>query len=808
MKATLVRRFTKIEVVYHAIQLILYLILFVSGGALLLQRIFETEKIDFTTLSNIHRLTGIVLIAFILQTILISIFATSFTPLWKTLLDAFKWKPKDLVWLVNIGLHTFVPKVTIPPSDRFNPGQKLHLLVIFLVLIGFSSTGLVIILIPGAIGVWIAHVVCFVPALLFLGLHLFLSLVNPPTSKALKGMITGYVPLDYAREHHSLWQNGEDPDIHANHVSLSAIILTTFGVVAVLFSGVWYIGFGQVKSQVVKVAGNNGREVILPGKLVSGHAEEPKAKHCTACHNFLNSPPSDKCLKCHEEIQTVMDNRQGYHGNLNGKCRTCHSEHKGLAANIFSLDPKAFNHENSRYSLLGKHQDLDCVKCHSVPDKKTKQVKTKYIGLEFETCIQCHENPHPNIKDKNDCLSCHTMRGWSKDKLVFDHNQDSQYKLEGKHIEVSCKKCHPSSSKEKGATMVKLINIGSECGDCHDDIHKRQFKKKCKSCHMEDGWKAPWLAEFHGADSAYPLRGAHGKVKCSDCHKLPDKDAKLANAKFSGLSHECSSCHDDPHEGQFKKKCQSCHLEDSWKGPWLVEFHGVNSSYPLKGAHNKVKCVDCHKLPGKDAKLANAKFSGLSHKCSSCHDDPHKGQITHSCEICHQAQGWKERDLLFVHNQHSSYKLDNLHAVISCSLCHLPDEAKVIQYRPLPLKCDQCHTDIVDFINGKSTIGNAAADPHAGRVTCIDCHSVDLAKQQQYQYARKCVSCHNLRYYDLYFDWEKSIGQGIEIALKIINPLNNNHNSEKEILANKIKIIRKIGFHNIQMSKKLIEGIR
>ena len=806
MKAALVRRFTKVEVAYHAIQLILYLILFISGGVLLLQRIFETEKIDFTTLSNIHRLTGLVLIAFILQTILISAFSTSFRSLWKTLLDAFRWKPRDLIWLVNIGLHTFVPKVTIPPSGRFNPGQKLHLLVIFSVLIVFSSTGLFMIIIPGAIGVWIAHVICFVPALLFLGLHMFLSLVNPPTSKALKGMITGYVPLDYAREHHSLWQNGENPDIHTNHLSLPAIILTTIGVAAIVISGVWYIGFDQVKSQIGKVAGNNGREVILPGMLVSGHAEEPDAKHCTACHDFLNSPPSQKCLKCHEEIQTVMDNHLGYHGTLNGECRICHSEHKGLTANILSLDSKAFNHENARFPLLGKHQDLDCEKCHGMPDKNTKSVRIKYIGLEFETCIQCHQNPHPNIKDNNDCLSCHTMRGWSKEQLVFDHNQNSQYKLEGKHIEVSCKKCHLTSTDDNEVVSVKLKDIGSECGDCHDDIHKGQFEKKCQSCHFEDGWKDPWLAEFHGAESSYPLKGAHDRVKCVDCHKLPGKDAKFAYAKFTELSHECSSCHDDPHEGQFKKQCQSCHLEDSWKGPWLAEFHGADSAYPLKGAHDKVKCVDCHKLPDKDAKLAHAKFAGLSSKCSSCHNDPHRGQITLSCEICHQEQGWKEKNLIFVHNQHSLYKLDNLHTLVSCSSCHLPDVDKVVQYKPLPQECGPCHTDIVDFMNGKSSIGKAVPSPHTNRVACIDCHIVDLPKQPPYMYARKCVSCHNPRYYDLYFDWDKSMGQGLEIAVKITKPLNSNDSNEN--LTNKIKIIRKIGFHNIQMSKKLIDKIR
>ncbi|HHT9115048.1 MAG: cytochrome b/b6 domain-containing protein [Planctomycetes bacterium] len=730
MKTFSVRRFTTVEIVYHTIQLVLYLILFVSGGMILLQRLFEVEIVGLAVPAKIHRVTGFVLIAFIVQIIVISVFSKNFRPLWETFLDAFKWLYSDIIWLIKMLSHAFDSRVKLPPSGRFNPGQKLHLLVVYLLLLVYASTGLIMIFVPGSLGPWVVHAICFAPSVLFLAIHLFLSIINPPTRKAIKGIVTGYVPLDYAREHHALWQKSEDPVSHTSQVSLPAVMLAILALVAVLVSVTWYAGFDRVKLQIIKIANNGAREALLPGLLISAHAEEPDAKQCTSCHNYLNSPPASKCLKCHQEILAVINNNQGYHGALMGQCRTCHTEHKGLQADITSLDVKDFNHENARFSLEGKHRDLECRSCHKQQNKNNELTSTKFIGLPFETCTECHRNPHPDSKDNYDCLACHTMDGWTRKQLIFDHNQNSKYKLEGEHIAISCEKCHFTTYEEKVVSQVKLINIGSKCIDCHDDIHK----------------------------------------------------------------------------GQFQKECQSCHSEHGWKGTWLVDSHGADSAYPLNGMHNKLKCIECHKLPHENAKLAESKLAGLSHECSSCHDDIHNGQMNHTCEICHNEHGWKGRNLLFDHNQHSLSKLDNLHAHVSCNLCHLPDKDKIIRYSPLPQQCDTCHTDIVDFMNGKLPDGNADADPHAERVTCVDCHTTDIAKQLPHQYAEKCADCHNPRYYGLYFDWQKSIAHGLKISLQLIKNLEGNDNDQKERITAKIKIAEKIGFHNIQLSKILLEG--
>ena len=101
---------------------------------------------------------------------------------------------------------------------------------------------------------------------------------------------------------------------------------------------------------------------------------------------------------------------------------------------------------------------------------------------------------------------------------------------------------------------------------------------------------------------------------------------------------------------------------EGWTRKQLIFDHNQNSKYKLEGEHIAISCEKCHKLPYENAKLAESKLAGLSHECSSCHDDIHNGQMNHTCEICHNDHGWKGRNLLFDHNQHSSSKLDNLHA--------------------------------------------------------------------------------------------------------------------------------------------------
>src|SRR5207302_2407178 len=68
-----------------------------------------------------------------------------------------------------------------------------------------------------------------------------------------------------------------------------------------------------------------------------------------------------------------------------------------------------------------------------------------------------------------------------------------------------------------------------------------------------------------------------------------------------------------PH-GPLALPCENCHTQTSWKPIRAIpEFdHNKETSYPLRGMHVKVDCIECH------TKLV---FSNVGTRCSDCHAD-------------------------------------------------------------------------------------------------------------------------------------------------------------------------------------------
>jgi len=175
----------------------------------------------------------------------------------------------------------------------------------------------------------------------------------------------------------------------------------------------------------------------------------------------------------------------------------------------------------------------------------------------------------------------------------------------------------------------------------------------------------------------YPLLGKHKQAKCTACHKGDLFKEKLQQA--------CISCHqkddDKSHKGQEGKKCETCHVEESWKKADKFN-HNRMSTFPLLGRHGIVACKKCHLAPTfKDAKS----------DCWSCHekDDAkvHKRRFGTECQVCHSSRAWGAWD--FDHNK-TNFKLDGPHKKTAnkCYACHS---------KPMPGKvltstvCGSCH---------------------------------------------------------------------------------------------------------------------
>ena len=400
-------------------------------------------------------------------------------------------------------------------------------------------------------------------------------------------------------------------------------------------------------------------------KLRGKHVDV-KCKECHAGHPSKYKEPSQTCYSCHRKD----DEHKGKYGK---KCESCHVDR--------DWEEIVFDHDKeTEYKLLGRHIPVKCSECHKKPLYQKNITPTK--------CIECHRKDDVHDKGLGEkCDDCHTeLKKWKVAK--FDHDKDTEYPLEGKHITTKCKSCHTADLKEPGTKK----KIALKCFGCHkiDDTHKGNYGEKCESCHKEKDWET--LKFDHDKDTKYPLKHKHIEVKCDSCHKGKIYEENLAT--------DCYSCHkkddDESHKLKLGKKCESCHDEKDWK---KSSFDHARSSFPLLGLHLPVKCKECHKT---------LLYKDTPSDCYSCHkkDDEkvHKLRLGKKCESCHNARSWITWD--FNHDKRTKFKLDGGHKKPSCYACHK----------------------------------KAMNDKVITEVTCMGCHYEDDVHQGDF--GRSCERCH------------------------------------------------------------------
>jgi hypothetical protein len=433
--------------------------------------------------------------------------------------------------------------------------------------------------------------------------------------------------------------------------------------------------------QLIRIDTGEFNHSLTGYSLSVPHASRP----CQDCHNqkFISDQKlktkkntylglKTECLSCHTD----------YHQQtLSSSCLNCHNPES------FKTAPK-FNHDNARFQLAGKHKAVDCLKCHK---KKTINGKTfqEFRGVQFNNCTSCHKDPHQDKFGQN-CRQCHNEESFStatKGLSNFDHNK-TNFKLEEKHLGVSCTECH----KTKFTDPLKY----GRCTDCHSDYHNGQFAKNgdspdCSQCHTVKGFfQSSYTLTQHNAGT-FPLNGSHVAVPCFDCHKKQEK------WNFRNIGLNCVDCHNDIHNNLIQAKyypgsdCRVCHNENKWTE---VSFDHSSTGFSLTGAHIGQECRACH-FRSDPAGIIQQKFSGLSYNCTNCHKDIHYGQFEKngitSCTDCHGAENW--RVVGFDHNK-TAFKLDGEHINVPCAKCHKPQqggEVSYVRYKLKEFKCESCH---------------------------------------------------------------------------------------------------------------------
>jgi nitrate/TMAO reductase-like tetraheme cytochrome c subunit len=503
-------------------------------------------------------------------------------------------------------------------------------------------------------------------------------------------------------------------------------------------------------------------------------------------------------------------------------CTTCHSHFEGQEHFKVSTQVCFVCHFSRADTATVRLVDTQCRDCHNAPDKplsvgRVEIDHAKFIASQLSCEQLCHNkqmDPNTHVSDVR-CLDCHDFRNQGQyvaEDLHIRHNgkdkveclachemvNHSANPIEKHHTSLKCDWCHQVPFEGARLAAIEFIKLPSDCSLCHNDPHSGQFQEMCLQCHSEHGWTGRWVADTHGPDADFPLVGKHRSVECSRCHI----GAELARARFTGLPQTCEQCHPDLHDGQFTKGCPTCHSEQGWKN-LLTDPHGAGSSHPLRGKHASLECVTCHTPPEPGSVLAEARFVRVAQEgCVSCHKDPHGGQMRSACDTCHSEQGWTGQHLLFVHDRDSEFKMDRIHSDLSCSSCHKDDGKRL--YRPLPKTCELCHADIVKQQLAKD---GRVINPHAGRVSCVQCHSPQLKHQAPAVYANACRACHNTHYEGLFYDWMKSFNSRRNHAEDMLELVRNKDPLKAQVLEQKIDQAESTGFHNLGFALRLWDEI-
>ncbi len=511
---------------------------------------------------------------------------------------------------------------------------------------------------------------------------------------------------------------------------------------------------------------------ISPGDLTQAHAEFEGMSNCTLCHDLGDKVSNKKCLDCHDDIQSLLDQKSGYHANsaiVKKDCFECHSDHHGRKFDMVRFDKDKFDHKLTGYKLEGKHEVVDCRKCHiseNIQDREIKQRKNTFLGLD-EKCLSCHDDYHQKTM-ANDCKSCHDMDAFAP-ASKFEHS-DTDYKLKGKHLEVDCVECHQKTTRN-GKEYQEFSDIAfKDCKSCHDDAHNNQIKGACVQCHTETSFsKFIGKGKFNHNKTGFKLKGSHHKINCFSCHNKTSNPLTVFQDKININENDCVKCHDDFHEGKYGLDCVKCHKESSFLSLKKMDFFDHNiTDYPLEGKHIEVDCKQCHK------KRFSTPIDFTA--CSNCHDDYHRGEfkennVTPDCVTCHSLENGFDYSLYTLEqHQETEFPLEGAHYATPCFACHISEDDKRWTFTNLGSTCIDCHKDTHEgYISEKYYPDNKCTVCHVndswslvnfdhgltkwplnGKHTEVDCRACHMeisedktiVSQKFTNLDTQCLSCH------------------------------------------------------------------
>lgn len=199
---------------------------------------------------------------------------------------------------------------------------------------------------------------------------------------------------------------------------------------------------------------------------------EHKKVDCVRCHKGrlyekkqrLRKLPKT-CFGCHK--------RDDVHKGQEGKrCEECHGN-EGWTERV------SFEHDITRFPLIGLHAVAPCEACH---------LSSAYKDAKSE-CASCHRSEDVHKRGLGpECGVCHNPNGWRLWR--YDHDKQTDFVLDGAHEGLDCRSCHSRPARRK-------VSASTACISCHreDDIHRGGFGFHCQRCHTNESFEEIKMAE-------------------------------------------------------------------------------------------------------------------------------------------------------------------------------------------------------------------------------------------------------------------------------------------------------------------------
>jgi hypothetical protein len=361
--------------------------------------------------------------------------------------------------------------------------------------------------------------------------------------------------------------------------------------------------------------------------LAAAHAKAT----CVACHGDAKqasrwpgrAPQLAECGACHEHPHRaeLMSESTKVVGPANG-CAGCHKDtDKDFRGGAM---PPAL-HAATGFPLVVPHAEVACAACHKGEDKKAR-----FPGRMADDCRACHQDVHRGQFDLDtryrQCTACHLTTTFHPAQFGVVAHAATAFPLTGAHDAVGCVQCH--KDVKDGSRAFR--GTAKECAVCHADVHKGGFdrpgrprivdgKSGCVRCHDTSAFAPVARAFDHTLWTGYELTGAHSAADCTACHPRAAGGTATARRLGPALGRQCSSCHTDPHLGQFERAgatdCSRCHETKAFQN---IHFDHQQTRFPLDVIHRVVACARCHtSYDTQQGKVVRYKPLGTA--CGDCH---------------------------------------------------------------------------------------------------------------------------------------------------------------------------------------------